>query len=63
MWIVALKGRYDDNAKAPLLAVVANVLAGCNRFIHLMFGMIIFSSIVSTVFCRIGGLREVASKD
>jgi hypothetical protein len=53
-------GQYDDNVRVPRLAVVANVLAGCGGFIHLMFGIIIFSSlqlvsvwdVLNFVLCR-----------
>jgi hypothetical protein len=53
-------GQYDDNVRVPRLAVVANVLAGCGGFIHLMFGIIIFSSlqlvsvwdVLNSVLCR-----------
>ncbi|KAF2489027.1 hypothetical protein BU16DRAFT_532053 [Lophium mytilinum] len=36
---------YDANARVPLLAVLGNVLAGCVGFVHLVLGVIVFSSL------------------
>jgi hypothetical protein len=36
----------DENARVPPIAVVSNVLAGCGGFVHLVFGTIIFSSLL-----------------
>ncbi|KAJ5029816.1 hypothetical protein PSV08DRAFT_368688 [Bipolaris maydis] len=53
-------GRNYENANVPPLAVMANVLAGCSGFIHLLFSIIIFSSlqlvslwdVLNSVLCR-----------
>jgi hypothetical protein len=39
-------GEYDIDAPIPLLAVLGNVIAGCAGFVHLTFGIIIFSSLL-----------------
>jgi hypothetical protein len=39
-------GEYDINAPIPPLAVLGNVVAGCAGFVHLTFGIIIFSSLL-----------------
>lgn len=36
----------DENARVPAIAVVGNVLAGCGGFVHLVFGTIVFSSLL-----------------
>ncbi|KAF2804817.1 uncharacterized protein BDZ99DRAFT_467066 [Mytilinidion resinicola] len=36
---------YDVDAKVPFFAVLGNVIAGCLGFVHIIFGIIIFSSL------------------
>lgn len=36
----------NENARVPPIAVVGNVLAGCGGYVRLVFGTIIFSSIL-----------------
>lgn len=37
--------QHDENADVPRSAVLGNVLSGCGGFVHLVFGIIIFSSL------------------